>query len=58
MCPYYSSRELSKKAQIVICNYPYLLDPKVNWLILNNIGSNTICIIDEAHNIDDVCVES
>lgn len=43
---------------MVICNYPYILDNRVNGVIMKNVSENSILIIDEAHNIDDVCLES
>ena len=43
---------------MVICNYPYILDSRVNGVIMKNITENAMLIIDEAHNIDDVCLES
>lgn len=42
----------------MLCNYPYLLDEKVNSIVLDNLPENSIAIIDEAHNIDDVCLEA
>ena len=43
---------------MVICNYPYILDSRVNDVIMKNVTENSMLIIDEAHNIDDVCLES
>jgi DNA excision repair protein ERCC-2 len=43
---------------MVICNYPYILDNRVNGVIMKNVSDNAMLIIDEAHNIDDVCLES
>lgn len=57
-CPYYKGRSFSQNADVVLCNYPYLLDPKVNHILLKHLSENPIAIIDEAHNIDDVCIES
>ncbi|XP_061390735.1 regulator of telomere elongation helicase 1 homolog [Musca vetustissima] len=57
MCPYYASKELVDDADIVFMPYNYLLDPsarKANKIELNN----TICILDEAHNIEKICEES
>jgi len=42
----------------VICNYPYILDTSANQTIKNNLkDKGNILIIDEAHNIDEICVE-
>ncbi|XP_075156195.1 regulator of telomere elongation helicase 1 [Haematobia irritans] len=57
MCPYYGAKELVEDADIVFMPYNYLLDPsarKANKIELNN----TICILDEAHNIEKICEES
>ncbi len=50
VCSYYYSREQVEEADLILLPYNYLLDPsirstvKINW-------SNTIVIIDEAHNL-------
>ncbi|KAH8387488.1 hypothetical protein KR093_007325 [Drosophila rubida] len=57
MCPYYASKELVKDADITFMPYNYLLDPKARKA--NKIDlSNTIVILDEAHNIEKICEES
>lgn len=33
MCPYYAAREIIKKANIVVYNYLYLIDPNVSSLL-------------------------
>lgn len=56
-CPYYLSRELASRADIIFMPYNYLLDPK----ILKNFKINlkdAVIIIDEAHNVERVCEES
>ncbi len=35
-----------------------MLDPKVAELVSRELSKNTIVIFDEAHNIDNVCIES
>ncbi len=53
-CPYFASRVLLKRAQIVFCPYNYLIEP----IIRNAMGidlENSIVVLDEAHNIEDVC---
>ncbi|EDW07713.1 regulator of telomere elongation helicase 1 homolog [Drosophila mojavensis] len=57
MCPYYASKELVSSADITFMPYNYLLDPKARKA--NKIElSNTIVILDEAHNIEKICEES
>eukprot|EP00397_Hematodinium_sp_SG-2012_P004346 GEMP01004357.1.p1 GENE.GEMP01004357.1~~GEMP01004357.1.p1 ORF type:complete len:1303 (+),score=263.96 GEMP01004357.1:214-4122(+) len=74
-CPYYTCRKLIEKANVVVLNYQYVIDPKVSASA--NLGSRTsflphkqqvklaneekepsIVVFDEAHNIDDVCLEA
>lgn len=57
MCPYYSSRELLRRADIIFMPYNYLIDSRTRKN--QNIGlENAIVIFDEAHNIEKVCEES
>lgn len=58
VCGYFSARALSEEADIVICNYPYVLDEKVSHIVLDGLDQESVVIIDEAHNIDSVCIES
>lgn len=45
-------------ANIVIYNYQYLLDPKVAGIISREMQRECIVVFDEAHNIDNVCIEA
>ncbi|XP_017484013.1 PREDICTED: regulator of telomere elongation helicase 1 homolog [Rhagoletis zephyria] len=57
VCPYYVSKELTSDADITFMPYNYLLDPKARKA--NKVElSNTIVILDEAHNIEKICEES
>ena len=47
-----------EKADIVVYNYLYMLDPTLSQMIKNSEKESTIVVFDEAHNIDDICVES
>lgn len=72
MCPYFLARRLLSQADILVCTYPYLLDPRIAEIVgtttttttpsIPNNGQfpsvKTIVIFDEAHNIDNVCLES
>uniref|UniRef100_A0A336L6I5 Regulator of telomere elongation helicase 1 homolog n=1 Tax=Culicoides sonorensis TaxID=179676 RepID=A0A336L6I5_CULSO len=56
-CPYFVSKELVEKADIIFMPYNYLLDPKARKA--NNIElHNSIVILDEAHNVEKMCEES
>ncbi|CAG8636685.1 8189_t:CDS:10 [Acaulospora morrowiae] len=57
-CPYYLSRRLIPFANVVIYSYHYLLDPKVAELVSKELSKDCIVVFDEAHNIDNVCIES
>lgn len=57
MCPYYSSRELLRRADIIFMPYNYLIDSKTRKNQNINL-ENSIVIFDEAHNIEKVCEES
>ncbi len=52
-CPYYASRELAVKAQIVFCPYNYIVDEKIRES-LGIVLTNSLLIFDEGHNIEDV----
>ncbi|VDK60874.1 unnamed protein product [Anisakis simplex] len=58
LCPYFSStRVLTQDADIVFCPFTYMIDP----IIRDNSEvtlKNAIVILDEAHNVEDVCREA
>ncbi|KAJ3125736.1 hypothetical protein HK098_008258 [Nowakowskiella sp. JEL0407] len=56
-CPYYAARNLAKVAQIVFLPYNYIFNPLIQSAIRIDL-SNAVVIIDEAHNIEEVCIES
>ena len=43
---------------VVIYSYHYLLDPKIAERVSNQFSRDCIVVFDEAHNIDNVCIES
>jgi len=50
-CPYFISRALATRAELIFCPYNYVLDKGIR----NSLGidiENSIIVIDEAHNID------
>jgi Rad3-related DNA helicase len=55
VCPYFlTTREFTKDANIIFCPFNYLIDP----IIRENSDvylENSIIILDEAHNIEDIC---
>ena len=36
----------------------YLLDPKIAGVVSNELSHESIVVFDEAHNIDNVCIEA
>jgi DNA excision repair protein ERCC-2 len=41
-----------------VFNYLYLIDPQISPKFLKELSKDTIVVFDEAHNIDDICIES
>ena len=58
ICPYYLARRAMKRASVIIYSFHYLLDPKIAELISKDLSRDAIIVFDEAHNIDNVCIES
>ena len=51
-CPYYATRELKPKSQIIFCPYNYLVEPLIRKSMEISLKGQ-IVILDEAHNIED-----
>lgn len=58
ICPYFLARYTIIHANIVIYSYHYLLDPKIASVVSKELAKSSVVIFDEAHNIDNVCIES
>lgn len=58
ICPYFAVRRMMGFADVVIYSFHYLLDPKVAEQVSKEISKDAIVVFDEAHNIDNVCIES
>ncbi len=43
---------------VIIYSYHYLLDPKIAERVSKDLSRDSIVVFDEAHNIDNVCIES
>lgn len=43
---------------VIIYSYHYLLDPKIAERVSKDFSKDCIVVFDEAHNIDNVCIES
>ena len=57
-CPYFMTRHLLHHSNILVYNYQYMLDPKVSSLVSRELERESIVVFDEAHNIDNVCIEA
>lgn len=57
-CPYFTVRRMIPYCNIVIYSFHYLLDPKIAARVSRDLPKESIIIFDEAHNIDNVCIES
>ncbi|KAK7746618.1 TFIIH/NER complex ATP-dependent 5'-3' DNA helicase subunit [Diatrype stigma] len=57
-CPYFTSRRMMQYCNVIIYSYHYLLDPKIAERVSKELSKDCIVVFDEAHNIDNVCIES
>ena len=57
-CPYFTARHMIKCSNVIVYNYQYLLDPKVSSLVSRELEKECVVVFDEAHNIDNVCIEA
>lgn len=56
-CPYYITKKKAKQADVIFLPYAYLIDPKIREA--NDIRlKNAIIILDEGHNVSQVCEQS
>ena len=56
-CPYFLARHVIAFADVVVYNYQYLLDPKISQLVSRSMQRECVVVFDEAHNIDNICIE-
>ncbi|XP_051899971.1 general transcription and DNA repair factor IIH helicase subunit XPD isoform X1 [Pristis pectinata] len=57
-CPYFLARYSILHANIIVYSYHYLLDPKIADLVSKELSRRSVVVFDEAHNIDNVCIDS
>lgn len=57
-CPYFTIRRMMPFVDVIIYSFHYLLDPKVAEQVSKDLSKDAIVVFDEAHNIDNVCIES
>ncbi|KAI8814265.1 helicase C-terminal domain-containing protein [Cladochytrium replicatum] len=56
-CPYFTARSLAERAEIVFAPYNYIIDPAIRQSVNIELEGN-IVVVDEAHNIEDSCVDA
>eukprot|EP01117_Protostelium_nocturnum_P000994 TRINITY_DN11314_c0_g1_i1.p1 TRINITY_DN11314_c0_g1~~TRINITY_DN11314_c0_g1_i1.p1 ORF type:complete len:754 (-),score=196.47 TRINITY_DN11314_c0_g1_i1:105-2366(-) len=57
-CPYFLARHAVNHADIVIFSYSYIIDPKISALVTKDFPNNCVVVFDEAHNIDNACIDA
>uniref|UniRef100_A0A383WM71 DNA 5'-3' helicase n=1 Tax=Tetradesmus obliquus TaxID=3088 RepID=A0A383WM71_TETOB len=57
-CPYFLARHMMSFANVVVYNYQYMIDPKVSQMVSRELEKECVVVFDEAHNIDNVCIEA
>jgi len=57
-CPYFLARHMMAFANVVVYSYQYMIDPKVSQMISRELEKECVVVFDEAHNIDNVCIEA
>lgn len=58
VCPYFLARRLLPLADVIVYSYQYLLNPRISSEVSTQLKSDCIIVFDEAHNIDDVCINA
>ena len=53
LCPFELSLDMAETADIVICDYNYVFDPRVSLKRFFTTKSDCILLVDEAHNLPD-----
>ncbi|XP_056648958.1 regulator of telomere elongation helicase 1 homolog [Diorhabda sublineata] len=56
-CPFYMAKELKEDSDVIFMPYNYLLDPSIRKTLGIDL-TNTVVILDEAHNVERICEES
>ncbi|KNH01734.1 TFIIH basal transcription factor complex helicase subunit [Perkinsela sp. CCAP 1560/4] len=58
LCPYWLSRVSVEQADFLFHSYTYLVDPQLSAVIKSRLPENSVVVLDEGHNVDDVCIEA
>jgi DNA excision repair protein ERCC-2 len=57
ICPYFLARHSVQLADVLVFSYQYVIDPKISEIVTKDV-KNCILVFDEAHNIDNVCIDA
>lgn len=58
VCPYYLARQYLYRANIIVFNYAYMIDPKISSAVAGELQKECVVVFDECHNMDNACIES
>lgn len=58
LCPYFLVRRLIPVADIIVHSYLYMVDPSISGAVRDHLDERAIIVMDEGHNVDDVCIEA
>ena len=58
LCPYWLARVCVEHADFLFHSYTYLVDPQLNAVVRSRLPNNSVIVLDEGHNVDDVCIEA
>lgn len=53
-CSFYSARALAETSQLILCPYNYIFDPSIREAVISGSLENSVVIVDEAHNVEQV----
>lgn len=57
ICPYYLARQYLYRANIIVFNYAYMIDPKISSAVAGELQKECVVVFDECHNMDNACIE-
>lgn len=58
VCPYFLVRRAIPVANIIVHSYLYMVDPSISSVVREHLDDRAIVVMDEGHNVDDVCIEA
>lgn len=56
VCPYFLIRKALPVADIIVHSFLYMVDPSLSGTVREHLSESTIVVMDEGHNVDDVCI--